>query len=144
MAAVSNDVWYPGIPSRAKCNQGGNMYIGGRRHEVWDAPASNCTCGFYCYKNLQGELLQLLDTGHLSYATMHKSLGQVKMWGKIVEHELGYRAQYVYPHAIIVGQDVGEYNIAQIRKHYHIEVAVVPNIEQFLRDTMQQLGPTGV
>lgn len=138
-AAASGNVWYPGIPNRAMCNVANNGVNWGQFgcHPVWDAPYPNCSCGFYCFKDLQGELMQLLEYDSMTYATSSQSLGQVNMWGKIIEHERGHRAQYIYPKALIVGESVGMEAVEIIRKEYRIEVEVVPNLNRFLKQMMQ-------
>jgi hypothetical protein len=47
------------------------------------------------------------------------ALGRVALWGRIVEHELGYRAEYAYPSAIVV---VGSEGLtARVKKRYGCE-----------------------
>jgi hypothetical protein len=50
------------------------------------APDEGCACGFYAVKDLS--LLQMLAGDSSGYV-----LGRVKLAGKIVEHEFGYRAE---------------------------------------------------
>lgn len=140
---ASAALWIPGEPCRALCGlhapgQAGNRYLGeGRKHPIWTAPQPRCTCGFYCYKNLSIELLSMLD-GFTHYN--QACFGQVKIWGRVIEHEDGYRAQYAYPKAVIVGADaVCQRQIETIRKEYRIEVETVPNIVQWVQETIRQL-----
>ena len=53
-------------------------------HAKHEAPASGCTCGIYAFRSP-------LDTppGLL--------VGQVKLWGRVIEHEHGYRAEFARP-----------------------------------------------
>lgn len=60
------------------------------------APA--CSCGIYAFKDpLEAfvYLIKLRDS--LLSMDVEVALGTVNLWGKVVECELGYRAQYAYP-----------------------------------------------
>jgi hypothetical protein len=77
----------------------------GQRNDAWliarclendhDAPEESCACGFYAVKSFS----KLLSRTTPSYATTdpgavtHRVAGRVHLAGKIVEHELGYRAE---------------------------------------------------
>ena len=50
--------------------------------------AINCTCGMHVYSNLS-YLLQNIGMYHRANA-----IGLVEMWGRITEHEFGYRSQF--------------------------------------------------
>jgi hypothetical protein len=47
--------------------------------------------------------------------------GQVSLWGRVIEHERGYRAQYAYPYAITV-QSLDERVARVIRDGYAVDV----------------------
>jgi len=72
-------VWRPGEPHRALC-----------RHH--DAPHSACGCGVYAAKSLPD--VAGLDEGWV--------IGEVSLWGRVVEHEHGYRAQWAQPRRLAV------------------------------------------
>ena len=76
--------WQPGEPLTAQCNTQGCS----------DAPRSDCTCGIYASKTLD----QLRRIGH----TQDRIHGEVRLWGTVVEHEEGWRAQFAYPKRLIV------------------------------------------
>ena len=70
--------WTPKEPQKAKC-----MRFYSEKHE---SPDVRCTCGLYGVRearNCQGSLL-----------------GAVEMWGRYVEHEVGWRSQFAYPVAL--------------------------------------------
>ena len=54
-----------------------------------DAQQENCTCGIYAAKTLD----HFRSAGYERYG-IH---GEVYLWGSVVGHELGYRAQFAYP-----------------------------------------------
>lgn len=62
------------------------------------APHLDCTCGIYAGMNLE----QLRRPGY------ERSLiyGRVMLWGDVVEHQCGWRAQDAYPHSFLLPPDV--------------------------------------
>lgn len=74
-------------------------------HEAFSAscplhipPEESCTCGVYVAN---------LPTQTTSFLWGHRSgrapvLGQVALWGKLVEHATGFRAQFAYPTKLYV------------------------------------------
>lgn len=159
--AARSELWVPGQPAVAVCANAGNKYQYGYNpqtkpnHLEVGVPQQACTCGFYAYKSLETELKQLLDSMDMEWdygsrrlvpkprvhATyIQQTLGQVNLWGRVIVHQRGYRAQYAYPKAIIVSESVGEQRIENIRKYYKIEVEVVPDITEFLRRLIMARG----
>jgi hypothetical protein len=87
-------IWPVGVPLAARCQS--------RRFRIWrrtehEAPASTCTCGIY---------------GVPPYYIPKRSgalppgckpvLGQVSLWGDVVECERGWRAGFAYPARLFV------------------------------------------
>jgi hypothetical protein len=72
------ETWEPGRPFVATCN---------RKHH--DAPGARCSCGVYAAAD-PNELARL---GRIAGA----AIGQVSLWGRLVEHSRGYRAATAYP-----------------------------------------------
>ena len=63
------------------------------------APAFDCSCGIYATRNLR-------DPGRVwrsgpQYA--NHVVGAVTLWGRVVEHEWGYRAEHARPVALLEG-----------------------------------------
>lgn len=86
LEALGSEVkWKPKQQMVAKCT------LPGRRQHA--APAFDCTCGFWAFKTV--DMLTAALNG--SFGSEIKVLGSVSLWGKIVETENGYRAQYAYP-----------------------------------------------
>jgi len=71
------DTWPPLRATRATCKRG-------RSHP---APHLGCRCGLYATHNT--ELLRRTKTPAV--------IGTIAMWGRVIEHENGYRAQLAYP-----------------------------------------------
>ena len=72
------ETWEPGRPFVATCS---------RKHH--DAPGARCSCGVYAAAD-PDELARL---GRIAGA----AIGQVSLWGRLVEHSRGYRAAAAYP-----------------------------------------------
>ncbi|HZM00388.1 MAG TPA: hypothetical protein VFD43_09065 [Planctomycetota bacterium] len=57
-------------------------------HPGIPAPWRACTCGLYAIRRLE-DLPKVTPAGGI--------VGQLALWGHVIEHHLGYRAQYAYP-----------------------------------------------
>ena len=73
---------------------GNLVYEPRKRHEAKCgvdhlAPDPGCTCGIYSFKTLEELKKQNYNN--------QKILGEVWLWGRVVEHASGYRSQYSYP-----------------------------------------------
>lgn len=55
------------------------------------SPVEECACGIYALKDR--------DMGS-PYVTTGDAWGEVYLWGKVIEGEYGYRAQYAYPKSL--------------------------------------------
>lgn len=55
-------------------------------------PGWNCTCGIWAFKDLD----RLVAAIGSSYGSV-RVIGTVSLWGRVIETENGYRAQYAYP-----------------------------------------------
>ena len=65
----------------------------GRMHRV---PSDGCSCGLYAARRLKDLRLVAGPTTSLPVAVV----GSVSMWGRVVEHAMGYRAELAYPDRI--------------------------------------------
>lgn len=93
------DPWTPREARAAVCANGKESYFNSRVHDV-PAPAWGCSCGYYLKK--EGLLCEGYDDDNYALATC-------KGWGKVIEHESGYRCQYAYPsHIAVFDADVAD------------------------------------
>lgn len=69
--------WLPMRPAEAACKRW-------RGHE---APSIDCTCGLY--GTHEPDILRRTKTPGV--------LGRVALWGRVIEHDLGFRARFGYP-----------------------------------------------
>jgi ribosomal protein S27AE len=61
----------------------------------------HCSCGIYAYKTRE----QAQNEENPPDKTMH-IWGEVYLWGRVVEHEKGFRAQFAYPKAFVADSDI--------------------------------------
>lgn len=74
--------WPPFEPARATCS----------RHGRYPVPGFDCTCGLHATRS--SDLLRR--------ARNPAVLGTVALWGRVVEHEHGYRAAFAYPQRLML------------------------------------------
>lgn len=86
-------IWRPRRAMEADCAKASAFELLARRGPVptHDAPEESCSCGVWSFKELDGLVSALTRYGII------RVLGKVYLWGKVVETENGYRAQYAYP-----------------------------------------------
>jgi len=60
-----------------------------RSQRCYEAPQAECTCGIYASKKLE----HLRRLGFME----NRVHGEVSLWGTVVEHQEGWRAQFAYP-----------------------------------------------
>jgi len=102
--------WHPGQSLAARCKA--STVVGtliDRAKAAGDshtAPQENCTCGIYAIKTLH----RFRSAGYERYGIY----GEVYLWGTIVEHELGYRAQFAYPKTFVLQPGAMPFTLAEI------------------------------
>jgi len=101
LANLGNDTIYvPREKIEARCGQ--------EDHSEQQAPHLPCTCGIYAYKEKPRLLGEIRNTygWPLPPVLQHRVppvpglrlvYGEINLWGKVIEHEDGYRAQFGYP-----------------------------------------------
>jgi hypothetical protein len=125
LKSLNGESWSPSKPLAAECRAASHGIIVGRAeaaHDAHDAPQANCTCGVYASKSLE----HLRTTGYARYG-IH---GEVNLWGTVVEHELGYRAQFAYPKNFALPPDTLPFTLAEIQSRlqmltaYRVDICV--------------------
>lgn len=76
---TDEEPWPAGAPMKARC-----------RTLPHDAPVGSCRCGVYGMTEPAPPPYGLPSAGFVA-------VGRVALWGNVVEHEGGFRAQYGYP-----------------------------------------------
>jgi hypothetical protein len=93
-SVVQRTLWAPREPLLAECRRRRLL----RRPRLHPAPAAGCHCGVYAtgLEELEPLLVEApWDTGT-------RVLGEVKLWGDVVECERGWRAARAYPARLFV------------------------------------------
>ena len=96
LANLGNDTIYvPREKIEARCEQYSTIgtLVLGKDPSEQQAPHLTCTCGIYAYK----EKPRLLREMRNIYSGLRLVYGEINLWGKVIEHEDGYRAQFGYP-----------------------------------------------
>jgi hypothetical protein len=106
LKSVCGDEWHPGKPLAARCRVPDCKAFLGRAHDAHEAPQANCTCGIYAAKTFP----DLRRAGYAGYG-IH---GEVYLWGTVVEHELGWRAQYACPKNFFLPLEMLPFTVKEI------------------------------
>jgi len=115
LKSLNNQQWFPGCAleaNTARCR---------REHA---APTDGCTCGVYAAQNFA----HLQRVGYAGYG-VH---GEVYLWGTVVEHQLGWRAQYAYPKSLVLPPDAIPFKLSEAESRletlllYGVDIFVTP------------------
>jgi len=110
LKSLNDEPWSPGRRIVAGCRAASRGLIIARAeaaHDAHDAPQANCTCCVYAAKSLD----HLRSAGYERFG-IH---GEVYLWGKVVEHERGWRAQLAYPRNLFLSPDALPFTLAEIQ-----------------------------
>lgn len=118
-------VWYSSR-RRAKCTYQGNQIVRHKegRLQYLDhpaAPVEHCHCGFYGYNDYQAlyNYAWYYETHALTTA-----VAQVKVWGKVIPAQRGFRAQWMKVTKLYVSPHLPRLTIDVFGEHYpDIEIA---------------------
>ncbi len=90
-------------------------------HNISDCKADMFLCGIYGIKTYN-------SIGNPYKDSIAIACGQVYLWGLIVEHELGYRAEYAYPKCLYLDGEKDD-TIRMIASNYRIPAVEPPAME---------------
>jgi hypothetical protein len=118
LKSVNGEVWRPGRALTANCPKG--------NHEP---PADGCSCGVYAAKSYQ-HLQEIIYPSKFAeaFAFVH---GEVYLWGKVVEHDLGYRAQFACPKSLVLPSNIDprlETSRLESLMVYGADISIPPNV----------------
>ena len=105
VTSLNGELWTPKVAFEAKCprhedlrsmqaavtTETARKFWQTKTHHV---PDPNCTCGMYAGIDMQ----HLIDINHIQRG-IH---GEVSLWGRLMRHTLGWRAQFAYPKFFVV------------------------------------------
>jgi hypothetical protein len=84
-SVIKDELWPLGEELVARCHAG----------EHHEAPDEACTCGIYAAREPVTVWTYL--RGRDEPPTIRRVLGRVALWGRVVEHEHGWRASHAVP-----------------------------------------------
>jgi len=115
LKSLNGEPWLPGRHLEARCR----VAPAPRHVRVVDGadkvPDRNCTCGVYAAKNIE-------HLRQLGYAD-RGICGEVYLWGTVVEHALGWRAQFAYPKNLVVPLHLLPFTLAELNARLHALIA---------------------
>lgn len=81
----------------AACHRGRYVHSAASvSHDRHDPPTRDCVCGIYGAKELE-QAQQYFGGEAVPADYVHRVVGQVKLWGSVVECTQGFRASHAYP-----------------------------------------------
>jgi hypothetical protein len=106
LRSLNGESWLPGRPLAAGCQAVARGTRVKAVHGAHELPHPNCTCGVYAAKNI----------GHLrQFGYENRGIhGEVYLWGTVVEHRLGWRAQFAYPKSLFLPSDAIPFTLSEI------------------------------
>lgn len=119
LRSLNGEPWQTSEPLRAGCRVS-HIGIRGVRARAaatpHDAPEFKCTCGIYASKSLP-HLRNLLPE---EYGGIY---GKVSLWGSVVEHEDGFRAEFAYPKVLYLPSRILPITLREIQIRIQILIA---------------------
>jgi preprotein translocase subunit YajC len=106
LKSLNGEPWLPGRPLAAGCQAVARGTRVKAVHGAHELPHPNCTCGVYAAK----------DPAHLRQFGYegHGIQGEVYLWGTVVEHKLGWRAQFAYPKSLSLPLHLVPFTLAEL------------------------------
>lgn len=109
LKSLNGERWVAHQPLSAVCKADASGSVSGRSkatHNPAELPNFKCTCGVYAAKTLE----RLRGCGYSRFGVY----GEVYLWGTVVEHERGWRAQFAYPKSLFLAADTIPFSLAEI------------------------------
>ena len=114
VTSLNGALWTPKVAFGATCHYSADLHsmraaaTGSVAAEFWKSkshqvPDPGCTCGMYAGINMQ----HLIDINYIRRG-IH---GEVSLWGRLMRHTLGWRAQFAYPKFFIVPANMIPFNM---------------------------------
>lgn len=121
LTSLNNEPWPSSRALTARCVK--------KIHQS-PAPADDCSCGVYAAKSYKH-----LESIYPPHSLVH---GEVWLWGKVVEHQLGYRAEFAYPKSLTLPFNINprlETSRLKTLMRYGADIYIPPNVLLWARDS---------
>lgn len=109
LKSLNGEPWNAHQPLSAVCRADARGSIAGlsnATHNPSELPYFSCTCGVYAAKTIE----HLRQCGYKRFG-VH---GEVYLWGKLVEHERGWRAEFAYPKTFVLVPSAIPFSLSEI------------------------------
>jgi hypothetical protein len=106
LKSLNGEPWLPDRPLAAECQAAARGTRVKDVHGAHELPHPSCTCGVYAAKTLE----HLRQFGYQERG-IH---GEVYLWGTVVEHKLGWRAQFAYPKSLFLPLHLVPFTLAEL------------------------------
>src|SRR5208283_2411839 len=109
LRSLNGEKWFAHQPLSAVCRADACGSIAGlskATHNPAQLPSFSCTCGVYAARTMD----HLRQCGYRKLG-VH---GEVFLWGTVVEHERGWRAQFVYPKTLFLAANTIPFSLSEI------------------------------
>jgi len=107
LKSLNGERWVARQPLSAVCRTDGSIAgLSKATHNPNQLPNLKCSCGVYAAKTIE----HLRQCGYKRFG-IH---GEVYLWGAVVEHERGWRAQFAYPKTFVVAPDKFPFSLSEI------------------------------
>ena len=109
LRSLNGEKWLALQPLSAVCRAdvcGSIAGLSKSTHNPAELPSFGCTCGVYAARTTD----HLHQCGYKKFG-IH---GEVHLWGRVVEHERGWRAQFAYPRTFVVAPDKFPFSLSEI------------------------------
>jgi hypothetical protein len=100
-SVLHDQVWAPATTALASCQRHDDLFA--EPMPPHPTPSLDCGCGFHAARDPVDALSYL--RGRNEPATICRLLGEVALWGRLVETEAGWRAAAAYPVRLYVADD---------------------------------------
>jgi len=94
-------LWLPRKELIARCLHRGLTFRWRKRYEH-APPEPDCRCGIYAASEPEEAASYLDGRGWADALSVHRVIGTVSLWGRVVECKRGWRASHAYPKTIYV------------------------------------------
>ena len=114
--------WPAGRRMEAVCRSPLSLVLPSRSHP---APRKGHRCGIYAVREREPAETMLHEIGEAGplAGRLPAALGRVSLWGRVIENDGGWRAQFAYPYDLVLfGAD--ESIAAGLRRDYAVDVAL--------------------
>jgi len=141
LASTNNNTRWVLGDMTAECIKSVRMYIG---FHDGPAPSSECPdpgCGIYAVRQLE-DLIDQPGVPRVRELVNRQNyvVGQVALWGKIIEHERGYRAQYARPVSIGIFDGSPTYTQSVLATYYGLKYVGAQSLADLAKHRQAQYG----